>query len=95
MHRMTNRTPQWPYMTFHRDIQIDIIDTNLLLHHKFQPDKKGSGGHSNLKMLSKQQRDSHYKDKMVSRSSYLYNGNSIPGKDCLYIEIGPCYPQGC
>ena len=30
-------------------------------------------------MSSYQHNDSHHKDKMVSQSSYLYNGNNIPG----------------
>ena len=33
--------------------------------------------------------DSHYKDKMVSWLSYLYNGDPHTWKDCLYIETGP------
>ena len=35
-----------------------------------------------------QYRDTHYKDKTVSRPSYLYNGNPHTWKDRLYIETG-------
>ena len=34
-------------------------------------------------------RDSHHKYKTVSWLSYLYNGNSITWKACLYIKIVP------
>ena len=34
-------------------------------------------------------RGSHYKDKMVSPQSQLYNGNPYTWKDVLYIEMGP------
>ena len=37
-----------------------------------------------IKLLSYQHRHSHYEDKTVSRQSYLYNGNPIPGKFFLY-----------
>ena len=43
---------------------------------------------SQLKMPSCQYTDPHYKDKMVSWPSYLYNGNPYTWKDCLYIEMG-------
>ena len=33
--------------------------------------------------------NSHYKDMMGGRSSYLYNGNPYTWKDGLYIEIPP------
>ena len=42
----------------------------------------------NIKMSSYQYRDSHVKDKTVSRPSFLKQGNLIPGKDGLYIESG-------
>ena len=34
-------------------------------------------------------KDPHYKDKTVSRQSYLYNRNRHTGKDGVYIETGP------
>ena len=40
-------------------------------------------------------RDSHYKDKTVSRQSYLYNGNLCIWKGSLYVEMGPwCWGIG-
>ena len=44
----------------------------------------GTRGHLNLKMLSYQNRDSHYKDKTLSRQSYRYNGKHHTWKN--YIE---------
>ena len=46
------------------------------------------GGLVNLQMLSYRYRSSHYKDKTVSRPSYLYDGNLHTWKDQLYIEMG-------
>ena len=46
-------------------------------------------GYLNIMMQSYQYRDSHYKDKMVSWPSYLYNGNLHIRKYGLYIETGP------
>ena len=43
----------------------------------------------NIKMLSYQYRNSHYKDKTVSWLSYLYNGNIHTWKHRLFIETGP------
>ena len=40
-------------------------------------------------MPSYQYRDSHYKNKMVSRPSYFYNGNAYTGKMVFYIETAP------
>ena len=51
--------------------------------------KINSGGFININMLSYPYRHSHYKDKMVSWLSYLYNGNPYTEEDCL-IETGPC-----
>ena len=45
------------------------------------------------KLPSYQYRDSHVKDKMVSQLSYLNMGIPIHGKDCLYIETGPGFPE--
>ena len=50
---------------------------------------KRPGGRLNIKMPSYQYRDSHYKDKTVSRPSYLYNRNILTWKDGLHIEAGP------
>ena len=47
-----------------------------------------TSGCFNIKMQSCQYRNSHYKDKMVSRPSCLYNENHHTRKDCLYIETG-------
>ena len=41
-----------------------------------------------IKMSSYQYKNSHHKDKMVSRPSYLYNGNTYTWRDHLYIETG-------
>ena len=43
----------------------------------------------NLGASSYQYRNSHHKDKMVSRPFYPCNGNFRTGKDHLYIETGP------
>ena len=45
--------------------------------------------HIYIKMLSCQYRHSNYKDKTVSRPSYLYNGNTNTLKESLYIETEP------
>ena len=45
-----------------------------------------------IKMLFHQYRNSHHKDKTVSRPSYLYHGNHHTWKDHLYIETGPSSP---
>ena len=47
------------------------------------------GGRLSIKITSYQYMDSHFKDKTVSRPSYLYNGNLHTWKDGLYIETGP------
>ena len=39
-----------------------------------------------------QHRDSHHKDKTVSRLSYPYNGNPYTWKDGLFIETDPGNP---
>ena len=41
-----------------------------------------------IKMPSYHYRDSHYKDKRVSKSSYICNGNSYTWKYDLHIETG-------
>ena len=65
--------------------------------------RKGSGECLIIKMSSYQYRDPHVKDKTVSRPSYnphvkdktisrhlIFNmGIPIPGKDGLYIDVGP------
>ena len=47
------------------------------------------GGHFNIKMPSYQNRNSHYKGKIVSQLSYLHTRNPITSKDGFYIETGP------
>ena len=42
----------------------------------------------NIKMPSYQCMDPHVKDKMVSRPSYLWHGNTHTTKDRLYVETG-------
>ena len=54
-----------------------------------RPYIRNQGPRLNIEMTSYQYRDSHYKDKTVSRQSYLHNGNSHTWKDRLYIETGP------
>ena len=57
--------------------------------------------HLNITMSSCQYRNSHCKDKAVSRLSDLYNGNPIPGKVAYILNQGPelapelriCVPQ--
>ena len=46
-------------------------------------------GRFKIKMFSYQYRDSHLKDKTVSRPSYLYNANPHTWKDCFCIDTGP------
>ena len=48
----------------------------------------------NIMMSSYQYRDSHYKDKRVSRQSYLHNGHPHTSKDRLYVETGPSSLMG-
>ena len=43
-------------------------------------------GYLNTKMQFYQERDSCYKDKTVWWPSYLYNGNTIPGKRAFILE---------
>ena len=47
----------------------------------------------NIKILSCQDMESHYKYKIVSWPSCLYNGNLHTWKDGLYIESGPKPPS--
>ena len=47
---------------------------------------------SQYKDASHQYRDSYFKDKMVSRLSYIYDGNFHTWKDCLYIKTGLLCP---
>ena len=51
------------------------------------------GGYLNIKMSSYQYKDSYYKDKKVSRPSYLYNENPHTWKNGLYIVMGPRCPK--
>ena len=46
-------------------------------------------GHLNMKMMSCQYRNSHYKENTISWQSYLCNGNPYTRKDSLYIKMGP------
>ena len=48
-----------------------------------------SDAHFNIKMSSDQYRNSHYRDKMVSQTSYIYNWNPYAWKDHLYFESCP------
>ena len=48
-----------------------------------------SRGCLDIKLPSDQVKNYHYKGKMVSWLSYLYNGNPCTQKDGLYIETGP------
>ena len=50
-------------------------------------------GRLDIKISSYQYRDSHYKDKTVSRPSYLHNENLHTWKDSLYFKTEPYYPQ--
>ena len=50
--------------------------------------RKCPGYRLNVKMSSYHYKDTHHKDKTVSRPSYLYNGNPHTWKDCLYTETG-------
>ena len=52
-----------------------------------------AGGRLDIKMLSYQYRNSHYKDKIVSWPSYLYNENPHSWNDRLYIETGSIFPK--
>ena len=51
-------------------------------------------GEAQKKIPSYQYRSSHFKDKMVSRQSHLYNGNPDTWKDGLYVETGPWHYKG-
>ena len=50
-------------------------------------------GRLNMKIPPSLFRDYHYKDKTVSRPSYLYNGNHYTWNEGLYIETGPALGQ--
>ena len=50
----------------------------------------GSCGRLNIKM-SYQHENPHVKDKTVSRPSYFWHGNPIPGEDSLFNETGSWY----
>ena len=47
--------------------------------------------HFNIKMLSDQCKNSHYKNKTVLWLAHLHNGNNYTLKDSLYIETGPWF----
>ena len=51
--------------------------------------EQGPDARLNIKMLTYQYRDSHYKYKAVSQPCYLYNRNAHTWKESLYIEIVP------
>ena len=53
------------------------------------PDWRITVGLFNIKMLSYQYRESHYKDKTVVRPSYLYQGNLHTGKMASLYWISP------
>ena len=54
------------------------------------PFAKYPGARLNVKMSSYQYRNSHYKDKTLSRPSfYLYNGNPIPEKTVFLLRRDP------
>ena len=53
----------------------------------------GCGFHINTKMSYYHYKNSYYKDKTVSWSSYLYYGNAHTWKDLLYTEAGPWAPS--
>ena len=48
------------------------------------------GRHLDIKMPPYQYKDPNVMNKMVSRLSYLYNGNPHTWIDSLYIETAPC-----
>ena len=49
---------------------------------------KEPGGSFNIKIMSYQYKDSHYKDTMAW-DRHIYNGNHHTWNDSLYIERGP------
>ena len=49
--------------------------------------------HLNIKMPSHWYRNSHYKDKMVSWLSYLYNGNPYTRKEVFYFALQWCHNE--
>ena len=51
------------------------------------------GAQLKLQMPFYQHRNYHYKDKTVSRTIDLYNGNPIPGKTVFILRRtpGPCF----
>ena len=76
----------WLLWMFKGEIQW-ITFKSMKLHSTRWVDKS-SRVHFNMKTLSCQYRNSHYKGKTIS-SSYLYNMNIYTWKDSLYIEPGP------
>ena len=53
-----------------------------------------SRAHLNRKMLSRQYRKSHCRDKMILRPSYLHNGISYTGKTASLYWVGVLIIQG-
>ena len=49
-----------------------------------------SWGWFNIKMPSYEYKNSHYKNKTVSRPSHLYNRDPYNGKRAFYIELSQC-----
>ena len=68
----------------------------MLIYRKYTVHPKcDSRGYFHMNTSSYRYRNSHYKDKTVSRPSYLYNGIPIHDKDCLNIETEIGRPSCC
>ena len=66
-------------------IKLDLVQEVLEWHKKIEVSRV----RLNINMWYYKYRDSHVKDKTVSRPSYLYYGNPHTWKDGLYMEMGP------
>ena len=78
--------------SYYRGINNKWQDTNLWRRNEVFPQSmtnRRQGGRLSIKKPSHRYKDPHVKDKTVSRPSYLWHGNPIPGKDGIDFETGP------
>ena len=76
------------------DTVAHVFDVSIIKNVSCKNNKSGCykpGTHFNIKMPSHWYRNSHDKDRTVSRPSYLYNGNSYTRKDGFILQRGRGY----
>ena len=79
-------TYAWNGMGDKNDNMIKLLSWNNTVSHLIDEFVNQPVVRLNIKTVSYQYCNSHYKDKTVPRPSYLYNGNPIPGKTVLYWD---------